>query len=248
MKPIEILYQDEEIFVINKPSGLAVQGGQGVTHSVDRDLPQQVGCPVYLVHRLDKDTAGLMVVAKSPAAASKWIKLVGSGEVRKEYEAVCIGRITPEKGVIRESLVQHGDTRNAVTHYEVVKKWTVDANANTSTNTNTNANALADSDSVNNRDGVKTAKNDANQAIPMEKLRLKLETGRMHQIRIHLAGQGCFIAGDDKHGDFKVNKLLKKACGIKKLLLASVSLTIPVKGGKKTFTVALPDHFPPESL
>ena len=215
MKPIEIIYQDDEIFVINKPSGLAVQGGQGVTHSVDRDFAEQVGFKVFLVHRLDKDTAGLMVVAKNPPAASKWIKLVGSGEVCKEYEAVCVGRITPEKGVIRDSLVQHGDTRTAVTHYEVVKKWTVSI-----------------------EDGE----------IPMEKLRMKLETGRMHQIRIHLAGQGCFIAGDDKHGDFKMNKLLKKVCGIKRLLLASVSLTIPTKNGKKTFAVALPDYFPSESL
>lgn len=215
MKPIEIIYQDDEIFVINKPSGLAVQGGQGVTHSVDRDFAEQVGFKVFLVHRLDKDTAGLMVVAKNPPAASKWIKLVGSGEVCKEYEAVCVGRITPEKGVIRDSLVQHGDARNAVTHYEVVKKWTISI-----------------------EDGE----------IPMEKLRMKLETGRMHQIRIHLAGQGCFIAGDDKHGDFKMNKLLKKVCGIKRLLLASVSLTIPTKNGKKTFAVALPDYFPPESL
>ncbi len=237
MKPIEILYQDEEIFVINKPSGLAVQGGQGVTHSVDRDLPQQVGCPVYLVHRLDKDTAGLMVVAKSPAAASKWTKLAGSGEVKKVYEAVCTGRISPEKGVIRESLVQHGAVRDAVTHYEVVCKWTVNANAN----------ARADGDCANNGDGANPPKNGAAQEIPMEKIRLKLETGRMHQIRIHLAGKGCFIAGDDKHGDFKLNKLLKKACGIKRLLLASVSLTIPLNNGKKTFSIPLPDYFPPES-
>ena len=229
MKPIEILYQDEEIFVINKPSGLAVQGGQGVTLSVDRDLPQQVGCPVYLVHRLDKDTAGLMIVAKSPAAASKWTKLAGSGEVKKVYETVCTGRISPEKGVIRESLVQHGAEREAVTHYEVVKKWTVNANAN----------ASADGDCANNSAQVKT--------IPMQKIRLKLETGRMHQIRIHLAGKGCFIAGDDKHGDFKANKLLKKTCGIKRLLLASISLDIPICGERKVFTIPLPDYFPPES-
>lgn len=238
MKPIEIIYQDDEIFVINKPAGLAVQGGQGVTHSVDKNFAEQVGCKVHLVHRLDKDTAGLMVVAKSPAAASKWIKLVGSGEVRKEYEAVCIGRITPEKGVINESLVQHGDTRNAVTHYEVVKKWAVPVPENVNASS----------------DGTNSPKDDANSPkigtiheIPMEKLRLKLETGRMHQIRIHLAGQGCFIAGDDKHGDFKMNKMLKKACGIKRLLLASVSLTIPLNGGKKTFSIPLPEHFPPES-
>lgn len=238
MKPIEIIYQDDEIFVINKPAGLAVQGGQGVSHSVDRDFAEQCGCKVYLVHRLDKDTAGLMIVAKSPAAASKWIKLVGSGEVCKEYEAVCIGRITPEKGVIRESLVQHGDTRNAVTHYEVVKKWTVPVPENVN----------ASSDGTNSpQDSVNSPKTGTIHEIPMEKLRLKLETGRMHQIRIHLAGQGCFIAGDDKHGDFKMNKLVKKVCGIKKLLLASVSLTIPSGSGKKTFTIPLPEHFPVES-
>lgn len=216
MKQIEILYQDDEIFVINKPSGLAVQGGQGVTHSLDRDFAEQVGQPVFLVHRLDKDTAGLMVVAKNGAAASKWTKLAGSGEVKKVYEAVCIGRITPEKGIIRESLVQHGTVRDAVTHYEVVSKWTVNGG-------------------------------DGSEPVPMEKLRLVLETGRMHQIRIHLAGKGCYIAGDDKHGDFKMNKLLKKCCGIKRLLLASVSIDIPVRGERKVFTISLPDYFPSES-
>ena len=202
---------------------------------MDRDLPQQVGCPVYLVHRLDKDTAGLMVVAKSPAAASKWTKLAGSGEVKKVYEAVCTGRISPEKGVIRESLVQHGAMRDAVTHYEVVSKWTVNVNACSDGANSPQANA-------------NSPQNGAIHEIPMEKIRLKLETGRMHQIRIHLAGKGCFIAGDDKHGDFKLNKLLKKSCGIKRLLLASVSLTIPTVSGKKTFTIDLPDYFPPESM
>jgi 23S rRNA pseudouridine955/2504/2580 synthase len=227
MKPIEIIYQDDEIFVINKPSGLAVQGGQGVAHSVDKDFAAQTGSKVYLVHRLDKDTAGLMVVAKSPVAASKWTKLAGSGEVKKVYEAVCAGRINPEKGIIHESLMQHGAERDAVTHYEVVKKWTVSVNTGS--------------------DDANAPKIGTIHEIPMEKLRLTLETGRMHQIRIHLAGQGCFIAGDDKHGDFKRNKLLRKACGIKRLLLASVSLTIPTTSGKKTFSIPLPEHFPPES-
>lgn len=258
MKPIEILYQDEEIFVINKPSGLAVQGGKGVTHSVDRDLPQQVGVPVYLVHRLDKDTAGLMVVAKSPAAASKWIKLVGSGEVKKVYEAVCIGRISPEKGVIRESLIQHGVVREAVTHYEVVKKWTVNVRAEIagesisaegakSSDSNDNGDRTNKDKCANKGDREKSSQAAAIPVIPMQKIRLKLETGRMHQIRIHLAGKGCFIAGDDKHGDFKVNKLLKKSCGIKKLLLASISLEIPICGERKVFTIPLPEYFPPES-
>ena len=73
---IPIIYENNEIFIIDKPAGLAVQGGQGVVHSVDRDFAEQTGQKVYLVHRLDKDTSGLMVVAKNPAAAVKWTKLI----------------------------------------------------------------------------------------------------------------------------------------------------------------------------
>ena len=89
---IPIIYENDEIIIINKPAGLAVQGGQGVVHSVDRDFAEQVGYKIYLVHRLDKDTAGLMVVAKNPVAAGKWTKLIGSKIVKKEYVALCVGK------------------------------------------------------------------------------------------------------------------------------------------------------------
>lgn len=213
MNLIDIVYENEEIFIINKPSGLAVQGGQGVTHSVDRDFAAQTGGKVYLVHRLDKDTAGLMVVAKNPVAASKWTKLAGSKALKKEYIAVCAGEIKADRGIIKDDLVQHGDVKNAVTHYEVLARWNVKYEEET---------------------------------IPMLSLKLTLETGRMHQIRIHLAGKGCPIAGDDQHGNFKVNKLLRKACGVKRLLLASVRLTVPLPEGEQTFSINLPEHFPAE--
>ena len=88
---VPIIYENDEILVINKPCGLAVQGGQGVKNSLDVLLPAQLGYTVYLVHRLDKETSGLMVVAKSSQAANKWISLLTSGEVRKEYIALCGG-------------------------------------------------------------------------------------------------------------------------------------------------------------
>ena len=208
---IPIIYENNEILIINKPAGLAVQGGQGVVHSVDRDFAEQVGYKIYLVHRLDKDTAGLMVVAKNPVAAGKWTKLIGSKIVKKEYIAICSGSMPSKSGVIKEAVVQHGDEKAAVTHYQVEKEWTVN---------------------VEQEEGVKT--------IPMTQLRLKLETGRMHQIRIHLAKNGCPIAGDDQHGNFKLNKLLKKACGIKRLQLAAVRLTVPIEGSEKVFEIPLP--------
>ena len=205
---IPIIYENDDIFIINKPAGLAVQGGQGVVHSVDRDFAEQVGYKIYLVHRLDKDTAGLMVVAKNPVAAGMWTKLIGSKIVKKEYIAICAGKMPAKSGVIKEAVIQHGDEKAAVTHYQVEKEWTV---------------------TVPQEEGEKV--------IPMTQVRLKLETGRMHQIRIHLAKNNCPIAGDDQHGNFKVNKLLKKACGIKRLQLTAVRLTVPLDGKEKSFEI-----------
>ncbi len=205
---IPIIYENNEIFIIDKPAGLAVQGGQGVVHSVDRDFAEQTGQKVYLVHRLDKDTSGLMVVAKNPVAAGKWTKLIGSKIVKKEYAALCAGKMPSKSGVIREDVVQHGDSKAAVTHYQVEKEWTVPYETENGTG-----------------------------EIPLCLIKLQLETGRMHQIRIHLAKQGCPIAGDDQHGNFKLNKLLRKAAGIKHLQLFSVCLTVPLKEGKQSFKI-----------
>ena len=81
MNGLTILYEDEEIFVINKNSGLAVQGGANVKHSIDVDFADEIGQKIFLVHRLDKDTSGLMIVAKTQAAAAKWTKLISSKNV-----------------------------------------------------------------------------------------------------------------------------------------------------------------------
>lgn len=208
---IPVIYENDEIIIINKPAGLAVQGGQGVVHSVDRDFTEQVGYKIYLVHRLDKDTSGLMVVAKTPVAAGKWTKLIGSKIVKKEYLALCAGKMPAKKGIIHEDIVQHGDQKSAVTHYQVEKEWTVP---------------------YENESGA--------GELALSLIRLQLETGRMHQIRIHLAKNNCPIAGDDQHGNFKLNKLLKKACGIKRLQLAAVRLTVPLDGKEKVFEIPNP--------
>ena len=208
---IPIIYENDEIIIINKPAGLAVQGGQGVVHSVDRDFAEQLGYKIYLVHRLDKDTSGLMIVAKTPLAAGKWTKLIGSKIARKEYLALCAGKMPSKSGVIKEDVIQHGDSKAAVTHYQVEKEWTA---------------------SYENENGA--------GEIPLCLIRLQLETGRMHQIRIHLAKNNCPIAGDDQHGNFKMNKLLKKVCKIKRLQLAAVRLTIPLEGKERTFEIPVP--------
>ena len=203
MNPIPIIYQNSEIFIINKKAGMPVQGGEKITHSLDEEFAKQVGQKVYLVHRLDKDTSGLMIVAKTPQAAAKWTKLIATKEVKKEYIAVCAGSLKQKKGEITEDIIQHGQSKRAVTHYQVEKEWQVE------------------------REGE--------DPIPMCQIRLLLETGRMHQIRIHLAKQGCPIAGDDQHGNFKLNKILRKAAGIKNLQLFSVKLSLPLENSPGVF-------------
>ena len=219
MNSIPVLYENEEILVINKPAGLAVQGGNGISHSLDKDFSQTLGYKIFLVHRLDRDTSGLMIVAKSAFAANKWTKLIGSKAAKKEYLALCAGTLKNKSGVIKDDLIQHGENKSAVTYYNVEKQW----------------NTL-----------ISPEYSQEITSVPLSLIRLKLETGRMHQIRIHLAKQNCPIAGDDQHGNFKINKLLKKQLKVKRLMLASVKLTIPIDGKEMVFEIPLPEDFPVE--
>ena len=212
MKQIPILYENDEILLINKAAGVAVQGGEKIVHPLDAELSLQEGYKVYLVHRLDRETAGILVVAKNPAAAAKWTKLIGSGRVTKEYRAVCVGIPNGGKtGTITEHIVQHGQDKCAITQYKVLSTGVI-------------------------------GMDDDEDRRTLSLLSLTLGTGRMHQIRIHLAKIGCPIAGDDRHGDFKANKLLRKTAGIKRLMLASCRLTLPLGNENATFTIPLPDY------
>lgn len=218
MNLIHILYENDEIYIINKQRGLAVQGGKGVSHSLDEEFAKQVGQKVYLVHRLDKDTCGLMIVAKTPTAANKWTKIISSKIATKEYVAICIGSLNQKKGIIRENVIQHGESKEAITEYIVEKEWSVKI--------------PEDKD-----------KGTLESEITLSQIRLKIQTGRMHQIRIHLAKQGCPIAGDDQHGNFKLNKLLKKYYKVRHFLLCSQKLTVKIEDKIKTFLIELPIEF-----
>ena len=207
---IALVYQDSEIVLINKRAGLASQGGAGVSHSVDADLSEQLGQKIYLCHRLDKETSGLLLCAKSPAAANKWSRLIGEKSVTKEYKALCFGRPPSPRGKISLPIVERGQSKPALTYYELEKEI------------------------VGSRP---TMTEDTRQSIPLSLMRLTLGTGRAHQIRIHLAKSGLPIAGDDQHGDFKLNKEAKKLLGIKRLCLCAFRLTLPLAGGQKTFEI-----------
>ena len=218
MNNIPIIYENDEILIINKPVGLSVQGGEGVSSSVDTVLPTQLGYKVFLVHRLDKETSGLMVVAKTSKAAGKWTNLINQHNVQKEYVALCGGVPKKKSGVFTDSVVQKGREQNAFTEYKLLQSFTIKENNS--------------SDSEN--QGLE------NKSFSL--FSLKLGTGRMHQIRIHLSKAGFPIFADDKYGDFKLNKLLQKKLKIKRLCLASVKLTLPIDNQLKTFTIPYPEH------
>ncbi len=208
---IPIVYEDQEIILINKRAGLASQGGSGVSRSVDVDLAGQVGQKIYLCHRLDKETSGLLLCAKNPAAANKWSRLVGQKAAKKEYLALSFGAPKVPSGKITLPIREKGQEKDALTYYKLEKTFSPPQSS----------------------------------VGPLSLISLTLATGRTHQIRIHLAQSGLPIVGDDRHGDFKLNKAAKKELGIKRLCLCAFRLTLPLAGGERTFEVER-DFLPPD--
>jgi len=188
MKNIEILHEDDEYIVINKPAGLAVQGGAGVKTSLDKLLAEIRSPPPLLVHRLDKDTSGVLLAAKNREAAAKFSKLLKKAV--KIYTAVCAGCLDEKQGTITEDLLIRGQRKKSQTKYKTIKTGTLPGFCDYSV------------------------------------IELELATGRMHQIRRHLAMKGTPILGDDKYGNFQLNKNLKKTVTLKRLLLHASRLTI----------------------
>ena len=204
---IPIVYEDDEIILINKRSGLASQGGVGVGKSVDTELAAQIGQKVYLCHRLDKDTSGLLLCAKTPAAANKWSRLVGEKSVKKEYLALCFGQSKNPSGKISLPIKEKGQSKSAVTYYEKAQL----------------------------SDFLREEAEASNLDVCL--MKLTLATGRTHQIRIHLSQSELPIIGDDKYGDFSLNKAAKRDMGLKRLCLCAFRLTLPLASGQQTFEI-----------
>ena len=208
---IDILFEDDEILVIDKPAGLPSQPGEKVGSSVISVVERDFGFVPFPVHRLDKDTAGCMMVAKSAGSASRWSSLLAEKTVRKIYGAICAGGPARDNGCYADPLLIDGKPQSAVTWYTCLARFGSEGGGT--------------QDNGDNGNQDKGVGHKGGKAFSF--LRLELGSGRTHQIRRHMSMHGHPVLGDDKYGNFSLNRHMKKSFGVKRLLLWAGLLEIP---------------------
>ncbi|MDI9234204.1 RluA family pseudouridine synthase [Limnohabitans lacus] len=215
-----VLLEDDSLLAIDKPAGVAVHGGSGVSFGVIEQLRQArpQAKLLELVHRLDRDTSGILLVAKKRSALKNLQDQFRERETGKTYLALVKGEWPAKLKVIDQPLhkflLPDGERRVKVTTPE-------------------------DPDGMRSITLVKVSRRLAGATL----LEVTIKTGRTHQIRVHLASNGHPIAGDDKYGDFEWNKALPKQ-GLKRMFLHAWRLQFnhPVSAER----VALQADLPPE--
>jgi len=224
-----LLFEDEHLLAIDKPAGTAVHGGSGVSFGVIEQLRQArpTARMLELVHRLDRETSGILLVAKKRSALVKLQDQFRDRETGKTYLALVTGDWPERKKVIdlplHKYLQADGERRVKV----------------------------VDKDDPNGMRAITLVKV-ARKLAGFTLLEVTIKTGRTHQIRVHLAAQGHPIAGDDKYGDFELNKALHKK-GLKRMFLHAwrLQFTHPASGERVELLAPLPpelakfvDHVP----
>lgn len=195
----DIAFEDDALIVVDKPSGVAVHGGSGVSFGVIEQLRRARPLAKFLelAHRLDRETSGLLVVAKKRVALTRLHDMFRDGGISKRYFALVKGCWRNEMQHVRlplhKYLTAEGERRVSV-----------------------NAEGKA-AHSI-----VRLVARWENFSL----VEVELKTGRTHQIRVHLAHLGFPIAGDDKYGDFPLNKALQKT-GLGRMFLHAAKLAMP---------------------
>jgi len=211
---LPILFEDEHFLAIDKPSGLAVHGGSGIAHGVIESLRAMRPDAKFLelVHRLDRETSGVLLVAKRRSALTALHELLRTRDMDKRYLVAVRGRFRNEMQRVKAALAQRvnaaGEKRVSVS-----------------------------------QDGqeAETVFRRMGRGAEVSLLEAELLTGRTHQIRVHLAHLRHPVLGDDKYGDFELNKRLRKE-GLKRMFLhaASLGLAHPATGAALRLEAPLP--------
>jgi len=212
-----IIFEDASLIAIDKPSGTAVHGGSGVSYGVIESL--RAARPearfLELVHRLDRETSGLLLIAKKRSALTGLHSQMREGTTYKRYLALVKGAWKDRERIVdlplRKYVLQSGERRVSVDRTEGKAS----------------------------RTDFRLEKSYGEMTL----LSAVLHTGRTHQIRVHLAHIGFPIAGDDKYGDFEFNKRLAKV-GLKRMFLHATEMRVahPATGDTLIVEAPLPDE------
>jgi len=212
-----VIYEDEAILVLNKPSGLSSQGGRGQVHTLDELLwafAKRGGARPRLIHRLDRDTSGVILTAKTKPAAAFLGKAMMGRRFKKTYRAIVAGAPDPKTGTVEAPLRRVEDGREA--YMRVCDPDHPDAEA-----------ALSRYRTLAEADGAALVE-------------LRPETGRMHQLRVHLASIGRPIAGDARYG----GALVLNGEAVPRLMLHAAALEFPhPDGGTRRIEAEPPEDF-----
>lgn len=217
--PLDIVYEDDDLLVVNKPQGMVVHPAPGnYQGTLVNALLAHCGTSLSgingvirpgIVHRIDKDTSGLLMVAKNDFAHQGLARQIKEHSFRREYEAVVAGRMKQESGVVNAPIGRHPidrkkmavtekNSKEAVTYFRVIAEYP-----------------------------------------RYTHIRLRLETGRTHQIRVHMAYLGHPVAGDPVYGPQKPDLGLKGQC----LHARLIGFVHPRDGRYLEFESPLPDYF-----
>lgn len=217
--PLDIVYEDDDLLVVNKPQGMVVHPAPGnYQGTLVNALLAHCGTSLSgingvirpgIVHRIDKDTSGLLMVAKNDFAHQGLARQIKEHSFRREYEAVVAGRMKQESGVVNAPIGRHPidrkkmavtekNSKEAVTYFRVIAEYP-----------------------------------------GYTHIRLRLETGRTHQIRVHMAYLGHPVAGDPVYGLRKPDLGLKGQC----LHARLIGFVHPRDGRYLEFESPLPDYF-----
>lgn len=217
--PLDIVFEDEYLLVVNKPKGMVVHPAAGnYSGTLVNALLYHCGDSLSgingvirpgIVHRIDKDTSGLLVVAKTDAAHKGLAQQIKEHSFTREYKTVVVGNIKDDSGTVDAPIGRHPkdrkkqavtdrNSRNAVTHFEVIERFN-----------------------------------------GFTYLKVRLETGRTHQIRVHMAYRGTPVAGDVIYGNPKKTYGLQGQC----LHAATIGFVHPITNEYLEFTADLPEYF-----